>query len=340
MEIFKLLSHSILIEDEKIVENKIENEEAKDFFNKVINEILEKDTKKSYKIGSLTTEVVSIIINVLKKNYLYEILENISKRLLKVEIEAQKNIDKLKIKIKKGCLVQAYIKKDEKKYFIITKIEATDGLDMEELKIREILPFQKKILKNALFEINEENEIENIFLSDTNGDISKYWYNDFLEIEEMTTDEVNTEKTYNIIMKEIDKGLKEVSPPDYIFCRNKCIGFFKTKEFFDFNEAMNEIFMSYEFENQEIEKEKIVKKIHEKISKINLDTQFTLKKEVIKNRKIKFRESVNQGISIEIEGFLEDIKNNIYSQKHNEDKYIIIKATEEAYKLFDWEKSK
>ena len=45
MEIFKLLSHSILIEDEKIVENKIENEEAKDFFNKVINEILEKDTK-------------------------------------------------------------------------------------------------------------------------------------------------------------------------------------------------------------------------------------------------------------------------------------------------------
>lgn len=340
MEIFKLLSHSILIEDEKIVENKIENEEAKNFFNKVINEILEKDSKKSYKIASLTTEVVSIIINVLKENYPYEILENISKRLLKVEIEAQKNIDKLKIKIKKGCLVQAYIKKDEKKYFIITKIEATDGLDMEELKIREILPFQKKILKNALFEINEENEIENIFLSDTNGDISKYWYNDFLEIEEMTTDEVNTEKTYNIIMKEIDKGLKEVSPPDYIFCRNKCIGFFKTKEFFDFNEAMNEIFMIYEFENQQIEKEKIVKKIHEKISKINLDTQFTLKKEVIKNRKIKFRESVNQGISIEIEGFLEDIKNNIYSQKHNEDKYIIIKATEEAYKLFDWEKSK
>jgi hypothetical protein len=340
MEIFKLLSHSILIEDEKIVENKIENEEAKDFFNKVINEILEKDTKKSYKIGSLTTEVVSIIMNVLKENYPYEILENISKRLLKVEIEAQKNIDKLKIKIKKGCLVQAYIKKDEKKYFIITKIEATDGLDMEELKIREILPFQKKILKNALFEINEENEIENIFLSDTNGDISKYWYNDFLEIKEMTTDEVNTEKTYNIIMKEIDKGLKEVSPPDYIFCRNKCIGFFKTKEFFDFNEAMSEIFMSYEFENQEIEKEKIVKKIHEKISKINLDTQFTLKKEVIKNRKIKFRESVNQGISIEIEGFLEDIKNNIYSQKRNEDKYIIIKATEEAYKLFDWEKLK
>jgi len=101
---------------------------------------------------------------------------------------------------------------------------------------------------------------------------------------------------------------------------------------------MNEIFMSYEFENQEIKKEKIVEKIHEKISKINLDTQFTLKKEVIKDRKIKFREIINQGISIEIEGYLENIKNNICSQKHNGDKYIIIKATEEAYKLFDWEK--
>lgn len=34
MEILKLLSHNILVEEEKIVENEItNNEEAKDFFN-------------------------------------------------------------------------------------------------------------------------------------------------------------------------------------------------------------------------------------------------------------------------------------------------------------------
>lgn len=46
MEILKLLSHNILVEEEKIVENEItNNEEAKDFFNSIIDEVLKKETK-------------------------------------------------------------------------------------------------------------------------------------------------------------------------------------------------------------------------------------------------------------------------------------------------------
>ena len=209
---------------------------------------------------------------------------------------------------------------------------------MDDLKIRNILPNTKQVLKNALFELNEEGEFENIFLSDTNSDISKYWYKDFLELEEMTTDERNTSETFKIIMTEIKKGLKKEAPADYIFCRNQCIGYFKTKENFDLDVAMSEIFLSYTFDNEEIEKGKckIVEKIHKKIDDSNLDTQFILKKEVIKDRKTKFREVLNQGISIEIEGHLNDIKNNIHSQEQDGEKYIIIKATEDAYKLFNW----
>ena len=67
MEILKLLSHNILVEEEKIVENEItNNEEAKDFFNSIIDEVLKKETKKSYKPRVLTTEVISIITRVLK----------------------------------------------------------------------------------------------------------------------------------------------------------------------------------------------------------------------------------------------------------------------------------
>ena len=139
-------------------------------------------------------------------------------------------------------------------------------------------------------------------------------------------------------MTEIKKGLKKEAPADYIFCRNQCIGYFKTKENFDLDVAMSEIFLSYTFDNEEIEKGKckIVEKIRKKIDDSNLDTQFILKKEVIKDRKTKFREVLNQGISIEIEGHLNDIKNNIHSQEQDGEKYIIIKATEDAYKLFNW----
>ena len=342
MEILKLLSHNILVEEEKIVENKITNEEAKDFFNSIIDEVLEKETKKSYKPRTPTTEVISIITRVLKDmDSNEELLENIPERLLKYEISTQKDIDKLGTKIKKGCLLQAYIKKNEKKYFIITKIEATDGLDMTELRMRAILPSSKKIIKNALFEINEDEEFGDIFLSDTNANISKYWYDDFLELEEMTTDEMNTQKTYEIIMKEIKNKLEKTSPSDYTFCRNACIIFFKTKETFDLNDAVNDIFLSYNFENKEIKKEDIIEKIKRKIEKENLDTQFTLKKDVIKNRLIKIKKRVNEGISIEIDGGIENIKDNIYSIEKNGEKYIIIKSTEEeTYKSFNWSDSK
>ena len=343
MEILKLLSHNILVEEEKIVENEItNNEEAKDFFNSIIDEVLKKETKKSYKPSTLTTEVISIITRVLKDMDSNEkLLENIPKRLLKFEISTQKDIDKLGTKIRKGCLLQAYIKKDGKNYFIITKIEATDGLDMTELRMRAILPSSKKIIKNALFEINEDEEFGDIFLSDTNANISKYWYDDFLELEEMTTDEMNTQKTYEIVMKEIKNKLEKTSPSDYTFCRNACIIFFKTKETFDLNDAVNDIFLSYNFENKEIKKEDIIEKIIRKIEKENLDTQFTLKKDVIKNRLIKIKKRVNEGISIEIDGGIENIKDNIYSIEKNGEKYIIIKSTEEeTYKSFNWSDSK
>ena len=338
MEILKLLSHNILVEEEKIVENKIKNEEAKDFFNSIIDEVLEKETKKSYKPRTPTTEVISIITKVLKDmDSNEELLVNISKRLLKYEISTQKDIDKLGTKIKKGCLLQAYIKKNEKKYFIITKIEATDGLDMTELRMRAILPFSKKIIKNALFEINEDEEFGDIFLSDTNANISKYWYDDFLELEEMTTDEMNTQKTYGIVMREIKNKLEKISPSDYTFCRNACITFFKTKGTFDLNDAINDIFLSYNFEDEAIKKEEIIEKIKNKIKKEGLDTQFVLKKDVIKNRLIKMKKRVNEGISIEIDGYIENIKDSIYSIEQNGEKYIMIKSTEEeTYKSFNW----
>jgi len=75
-------------------------------------------TKKSYKPRVLTTEVISIITRVLKDmDSNEELLENIPERLLKYEISTQKDIDKLGTKIRKGCLLQAYIKKDGKNYF-------------------------------------------------------------------------------------------------------------------------------------------------------------------------------------------------------------------------------
>ena len=49
------------------------------------------------------------------------------------------------------------------------------------------------------------------------------------------------------------------------------------------------------------------------------------------------KKRVNEGISIEIDGYIENIKDSIYSIEQNGEKYIMIKSTEEeTYKSFNW----
>ena len=49
------------------------------------------------------------------------------------------------------------------------------------------------------------------------------------------------------------------------------------------------------------------------------------------------KKRVTEGISIEIDGYIENIKDSIYSIEQNGEKYIMIKSTEEeTYKSFNW----
>lgn len=341
MRIINMAAHNILLEEERTEKKSMETSEAASFFNKIIEEILNNETKKAYKISRETTEVVSIIKGVYCNENLNELEENIPARLLIKEIEAQQNIEKLKTKIKKGCLIQALIEKDEKKYFIISKIEATDGLDMNQFTLTNILPLTKKILKNCLFEFNEDGEISNIYLSDTNSNISRYWYDDFLELIEMIDDEKNTKDVFDIFLREIKNKLEKKSPNDYIVCRNSAISYFKTNDNFNFDNAINTIFGNYIFENDEFNNGNVVSQIKEriknKIDSIDLDTEFTICPSVIKAKKKKIVKEIASNILLEVHDYLENIKSDIQAIEKEGNKYIIIRATnEETFESFKW----
>ncbi|RGY62439.1 hypothetical protein DXA30_12395 [Fusobacterium ulcerans] len=343
MKIIGMASHNIILEKDKIERKQMKTSEANIFFNSLIEEILNKETKKAYKIVRETTEVVSIIKEVYNTETLTKVEDSIPARLLEKEKEAQKEIDKMKKTIRKGCLLQALVEKDEKKYFIISKVEATDGLDMDDFTFTNILPSSKKVLKNCLFELEEEGEISNIYLSDTNGNISKYWYDDFLELEEMLDDEKNTKDMFSIFTKEIKNKLEKISPSDYIICRNSAITYFKTNDNFNLTKAINTIFGMYEFENEELRNKdipsKIQKKIQEKIQIKKLDTEFKLCPKMISSRKTKVRRELTQNISIEVEDYLENMKNDIIAFEEGDEKYIKIRTTNEnSFKYFNWKK--
>lgn len=337
MENILLLSHNIDLETGKIEGKSLDGEDAIKYFNDLISEILEKENKKSFKIIRDSTEVVSIVRQTFADQHMEESKDAIPNRLLEKEIKAQETVDKLKIKIKKGSLVQAFVKKDSDYYFLITKIEADDFLASADYKKIEGLPFSKKVLKSCVFHLNENGDIMNIFLADSNGNIATYWYKEFLELEEETTDEQNTKNMFAAFDAILKNELKDKAPADYVVCRNSTLSYFKTQESFAISDAFDYIFGGYSFENESIRRETIEGKINKKIEKKSMDTSFSLKPGSITAKKIKEIKKVNDFISLEINGFDEELKNKIFSKKEGEDKYIILKTTEDkTFDAFNW----
>ena len=110
---------------------------------------------------------------------------------------------------------------------LIAKVDLNSFLDQTDFKKHAGLPFEKRILKTCLVEFAQQNEIAKITVSDTNN--AKYWWKDFLELEEITSDEKNTKLAFNSIDHTLGVQLKRNFPSDYTYLRNNFIGYFRTQ---------------------------------------------------------------------------------------------------------------
>lgn len=306
----------------------------------MIEEILSNLNKKQYRPKSLKTEVVSLVVeSAIDLRVEPDSSEMIANRLLNKEIERQKEVDRLNIELKKGSLIQSLLKDGDYLYYIITKIENVDILDIDIMFKRSGLPYENKSFKNCLFKIEESGDVCDIFLSDKNGPIADYWDNLFLELEEVTSDENNTLQTYNYLTHKIKKEIEKESPSDYTLLRNQVLGFFMTQEEFNLEDFFNFTFGSYQPENPEIDIQKIKESITDQLSAKKFDTEFNIVPSAIKSRKTKETKKVNDCISITLDGFDQEIKNNIKTREEHGEKFIMIKSTEEkTYDKFNWGK--
>ena len=191
----------------KITEHKNEND-VTNYLELLIKEIYDEKTKRKFNISSKTTEVFVSILNILQKSDFELNTEIIANRLLREEIRIQDKIKHLK-DIKKGSILQCYFQMNGNPYIIITKVDHNPFLDENELKKRIGLPYNKKVIKAALFRFNMDNNVEQIYVLDSNAKISEYWWKDFLELVEIYSDEANSENSFNSIDKYLNKKIKK-----------------------------------------------------------------------------------------------------------------------------------
>jgi len=301
------------------------------YIDRLLTDIKERNSKRSFKFDRNTTEIRNSISLFMLGDY-ENAAEINAKRLLRVEQEAQDEMDKLGVSIQKGSLFQAIINvDDETKMIIIGKAEHNEFLDASDFAIHNGLPWKKRIFKSFLAVTDHDDNIKKILVSDTTSSLTKYWWHSFLELKEERTDSHNTKKFIEIIDRKVLDKIKDRFPADHTILRNCVIGHFRSQTDFDLDFMYSQIFENYPPIEDDFPLRDIQSRIKEIPDKYNLDSQFLIDKKEIKKRAVQ-RVYLNEGIELLLNG-APDLNNiKAYTDEEN-NKYIAIR-TEEGYRRF------
>ncbi len=332
--------HHILHENNQIVEKEVNLGDIDEYVLDLIDKVLSNDESRIFNLSSDTTEVNTLILRILKSEDKEVFINNtrkIANRLLRIEKTTQERYQQL-TNLKKGSLIQSYLKNDNLLYYFIAKVEHEAFLDEDYLKKQMGLPYDKRILKTGIFVYNMDLDISDIYVSDSNSTMAKYWWESFLELVEMNSDTTNTKESFNSIERLLKRKVKKQSPTDYNIIRNNLIGYFKTQEQFSFDTMIQNVFGSYEPEQSDkINIEELKIEVNKLPEKHKFDRVFNLVPKEI-NARIKRNYEVSSGITLQIKDHIEDIRDKIILKSDlNENPYLKIKVDNpEEFKEFDY----
>jgi len=334
MEILKIQIFKIDIDEEEAsnIDSKTYGEELDNYLLELFETIISGSSGRQFKFERKTTEVRSQITNINNGQDFNNCSKVISERLLKVEVDAQKKMNKLKVTIQKGIFVQAQISEDKNNKFIICKADHNEFLNEVDFTLSKGLPTKKKAFKAFVCDLNDDDSDSGILVYDTNPSDTKYWWKELLELEMIITDEDNTENAFGAIDNVITKNIKEKYPQDYTHIRNSVVRYFRATERFEMQHFLDNAIGNYLPENHDLDVDGIKSKIKELPAKKRapFDNQFNIIKEKVKAKflnKIK----LTPEIDLNIKGDYAD--NTIIAEIKDGEKYISIKS-EEGYKYF------
>ncbi len=210
------------------------------------------------------------------QHFLRSCAEVNAKRLLTIEKQTQEKIN-LNVEIQKGSLFQVVVKDKNRNRVIISKADHNEYLDEVDFELHTGLPWKKRVFKAIAINFKEDLSIESVYVYDTNYSMSKYWWQDYLELREQYTDSENTKKSLDLLDKKIFKPLEKKYPLDYVVLRNMMIGFYRTEEEFNL-ERFAEKVEKYHPYDTDLPIQEMYGKVLELPDKWGFDPRFTIEK--------------------------------------------------------------
>ncbi len=313
-----------------------------DYVRQLITYINGNTSIREYRTRSVNTEVISCILDIVKNQIDSDLvmgkIDFIANRLLLKEREAQTSVAHMDTNVQKGSLIQAllYDEEDDKYTYLLAKVEHTDFVDDSDFSFKSgFSKDMKKLWKSCTFEIDDLNAAS-FSAKVYSNTVAKYWYDNFLELDQVVSDEVNTDKAFRAIESTLNRNVKNIAPRDHTLLRNSLIAYFRSNDFIDYNTMITNTVENYHPVELEQEKlEKVIEKLRELPEKHNFDQQFNTVSSAI-NARIRKVYDVCHGVQLKITDAIDDFDDTIKAYRGNDgNRYIRIKTDNDlTYRRF------
>ncbi|WP_193774390.1 nucleoid-associated protein [Vallitalea guaymasensis] len=326
----------------------INTNDVKDYIFNAVYEMIDNKNKRYYKIRTLHKEVIHSILSIYTspnweedKTYFDTASSIIANRLKETEEKTSDRYGHLN-DLQKGSLIQViYEDALGHLHYLLAKIEHNKFLDVEDLKFSTGLLVNNRTYKicdiSFIPEEGESYQVDEIIIADSNRKkISEYWYDGFLEMDELQTDNENTRKAFSAIDNYLNRNVKKQAPADYTIIRNGTIQYFRTQPQFNITEYNDYVFGSYTPESDELNLEVIKEKISDLPRKKSFDSSFSLVPTEVK-AKFKREYPITAKIELKIKEDIANIRDEIKAIEEHDKKYLKILITDnETYNLFKY----
>lgn len=221
-------------------------------------------------------------------------------RLLNCEITAQKKIEGLK-ELRAGSLLCAHFQVGEHERVILVKIDHAGYLDEVSFQHAAGLPDKQRAQKCATFSLTEGELDSVVIVSDSNNNLTEYWWSSFLNLKSLSDPQQNTFKAFKAIESFLKSKIEKVSPSDYWTLRNAFVSYFTTRPNCLFDQMVEEIMSDYAATDTTLNMAKLALEAKLLPTKKNFDSHFTIDPTIISS-KIKRQIRLAQNLELKITG--------------------------------------
>lgn len=300
-----------------------------DYFNEVLVKISNDKVKKKFLPKSTHTQVVTSVVNIIELNENSEdnnhLFKELAERLLEKESDVQEIINKMNKEVQVGSLMQSLFYNEELRQYmyVIAKVGHIDFINQRGLYSATGFPKNIKLYKSCIFHFDEQKEVIGAEVHlDTS---SKYWYDEFLELRELTTDESNTEKAFSAIDGFLNRVIKRKYPKDRASLRNSFIHHFRQTTMMNYDEMIDNIFDGYNPIDSDFPIEEYQKKLLELPTTKKFERNFQVIQDIIKSR-IRTNYNVFSGITMKVS----DNREVINAFEEGGKRYLKIEVTDDT----------